>query len=603
MINQSTFIKHLTATPEPQEISFSYIGPLGANVEQWVINVATKPEAEQCAQLEKTLSELMLVQLAEEQLLKIMLPVFKAVQRLIAQIRNRYKYEAGALTLEHQTAVDQVKSLYYMSILVLNAVIDRLLAKRLPSSSAETASWVRLLPIARISPYSQNLAIAIYWSILCYQKLLLEFAVAYQRLTPVLWQQLNRLYLLAVNEGVVKTDLSRHPMANHSSTIHQLYTQVCLFSLLNLTTYRRQDITGIYRLLPKWARYLKITLLPESKTRLFINLHGDKGPEYLTPNTPINPYDDENTCLFIELQPLVAYLQSPLLDNKAIDSHERRLMQQTVATLQHQYLKPQRRASARKRVNHQATVITEFNRIHYHIAGKVSLGNLIQQKNLPEIYLPKYTTRPRRGTEDVMIRVKLLDQSLGGYRFRTLEVLNMLGEIPTEQTPEESPRPILTIPNDPSGSWLLDTSDSSDRLRATNEFSPPVLQVMSLFAIQNDLEKDHKKWEVGLVRWIEAADEQIEVGAQLLGRSVTACGIRLDNNDGRSQDFVAALLIAGNADLNIKSSLMMPRYHFKEGDRIVLRIHEKQTKLSLQANILSTDDIDQYEIAKLANRL
>jgi hypothetical protein len=601
MIDQSTFIEYLTATPEPQEITFSHIGPLGVNAEQWVINVATKPEAEQCAQLEKTLSELILVQIPEEQLLKIMLPVFKATERLIAQMRNSYKYEAGALTLEHQAAVERVKSLYYMSILVFNGLIERLLAKRLPPSSAEAVSWARLLPIARTSPNSNNLAVAIYWTILCYQKLLLEFAVAYQRLPPILWQQLNRLYLLAVNEDVVKVDISRHPIVNSSSTIHQLYTQVCLFNLLNLTTYRRQDITGIHRLLPKWASYLKITLLPESKTRLFINLQGDKGPEYLTPNTPINPYDDENTCLFIELPPLLAYLQNPRQGGKVIDSYEQRLMEQTVVTLEHQYLKPQRRATARKTVNHKATLITEFNRIHYHIAGKTSLGNLIQQKNLPEMYLPKYTTRPRRGTEDVMIRVKLLDQSLGGYRFRTTDVLNMLSEIPMEEAPAEAPRPMLTIPNDPSGSWLLDSLDTGNRVMATSEFAPPVLQVMSLFAIHNDLEKNSKKWEVGLVRWIEAADEQIEVGAQLLGRSVTACGIRLDNNDGRSQDFVAALLIAGNADLNTKSSLMMPRYHFKEGDRVVLRIQDKQTRLSLRTNILNTDDIDQYEIAKLAS--
>jgi len=604
MISQSTFIEYLTVTPEVQALTFSHIGPLGANVEQWVVSLAVKSESEQLAQIEKTLSELILMELSEPLRLKLMQPVFVAVERLIAQQHKHYKYETGVLSANHLAAVKQVKSLYYMCILVFNGVIERLRTERMAQSTKESTHWsrLRLLPATKAS--ANSLTLAIYWSILCYQKLLLEFAIAYQRLPSIFWQQLNRLYLLAVTEDITRVDVSRHPMARTATNIHQIYTQICLFSLPNLSAYRRQDITGIHRLLPKWTRYLKMALVPQSKTRLFVNLQGDKGPEYLTPHTTINPYDDQHTCLFIELVPLLEFLENPERFNvatKDLDVYEKRLIKKTLATLEQQYLKPQRRASPRIDVNYNAILLTEFNRIHYHIAGKQSLGNLINQKDISNRHLPKYTTRPKLGSEDIAIKAQLLDQSLTGYRFHTSHAVDKIIDESLVVAKEEPIRQPLSLANDPQ-SWLIASRAVADKPVPDMQASLPTLQVMSLFAIQNELEQDKKKWKLGIVRWIEAVEDELEVGAQLLGVSITACGVRLDSNDDRSQDFVAALLIAGSDSLNTKPTLMLPRYHFKEGDRVILRIHDKQTQLTLQKNVLNSDDVDQYEIARVASR-
>lgn len=598
MIAQSTFSEYLSAIPEQKPLTFTHIGRQGEHVKQWVVNLSMQTESDQCAQIEKTLSELILAQMDDRARLKLMQEVYLAIERLVAQLHNRYIYETGQLKSAHLESIRQVKSLYFMSILVFSGVIERRLKQRLPQSANKATPWKRLLPMAKAQP--NYLGIAIFWAMSYYQKLLFEFAVAYQKPPSFLWQQLNRLYLLAAKEDIADIDLSRQTLTRDSNTIHAIYSQACLHSLLNLLTYRRQDIIGLCRILPKWANHIEASLLPKTKTRVFVNLNSNEPPEYLTPYTSINPYDDKYTCLFIELSPLFDYLESRRLVQSKDEANvliEQRLIDKTLLTLKHQYQNRQRREAPRFNIDRKATLLTGFNRIHYHIAGKSSLGNLIRQKELLDIYLPKYSTRPKPGSVDVMIEVDLLDQSISGYRFRTRQTLNVLSK---HQQTEEDHSVILNLPSSPSTSWLSESVSFGDQTETPEQFAPPILQVMSLFAMRSETELSDPQWAIGIVRWIETAEDKLEAGGKLLGLSATACGVRLENNDGRSQDFVAALLIAGSESLKTRSSIIIPRYHFKESDRIILRIHDKQTTLCLQKSLLSTDDIEQYEVAKLS---
>lgn len=77
-----------------------------------------------------------------------------------------------------------------------------------------------------------------------------------------------------------------------------------------------------------------------------------------------------------------------------------------------------------------------------------------------------------------------------------------------------------------------------------------------------------------------------------------AGGVRLRKKDGRSQEFVHGLLVGGD-ELNQQTTLVMPRYHFKVGDFVVLRIDTKEIELRLERNLLTTDEIEQYQIVRL----
>lgn len=598
MIAQSTFTEYLTTPPKCQEITFSYIGSFGTDIKVWVNSLTTLTELEQCTQIETTLSELILAQLEDNQRLKLMKVMFVAIERLTAQMRKAYKYEIGQLKPIQLKQIEHVKSLYYMSILVFNGVIARLQETPAPQNAIEEASWRRLIPRTKVPP--NCLAIAVYWSMSCYQKLLFEFAIAYQKPPEVIWQQLNRLYLLTIKADIANVDVSRQILSKDANTVHLLYCQICLQGLMNLATFRRQDIVGIIRTLPQWAKHISATLFPKTKTRVFVNLGSDTGPEYLTPYTSINPYDDQYTCLFIELSSLLNYLESrdqsqPIEIEQGDALVERRLIDKTLSTLKYQFLNRQRRMAPRFRVKRTATLLIGFNRIHYHIAGKISFGNLIHQQELLDIYLPKNIAKPQAA--DTMIEVAILDQSVTGYRFRAEQTVKVLAN---DQAQEEEALPhVLKLTDGPNSDWLSEATNLGEQAIDTKRFAPPVLQVMSLFAMRSEDEGCDDWWELGIIRWIETAKGRMEAGGKLLGLTATACGIRLENNDGRSQDFVAAILIAGSESLKTKSSLIMARYHFMEGDQVVLRVENKQTQLILQRSMLKTDDIDQYEVAKV----
>ena len=61
--------------------------------------------------------------------------------------------------------------------------------------------------------------------------------------------------------------------------------------------------------MPEWAAHIDATLEPQTKTCVFIDLNNDSPPQYLTATTSINPYNDGQDCLFIELEPLAVYLK------------------------------------------------------------------------------------------------------------------------------------------------------------------------------------------------------------------------------------------------------------------------------------------------------
>lgn len=110
-------------------------------------------QVEQGAQLETTLSELMLIQLDERQRLQIMAQVFSAIERLSAQLHHRYLYHLGQLTAAQLEHTARLQSLYYLSILVYDVMIKRLLAtepnKPPPHSPPYSKQWQQLLTFGK----------------------------------------------------------------------------------------------------------------------------------------------------------------------------------------------------------------------------------------------------------------------------------------------------------------------------------------------------------------------------------------------------------------------------------------------------------------------
>ncbi|TXD98498.1 hypothetical protein ES754_06230 [Psychrobacter frigidicola] len=638
-MNLSTFQAYLVSKAPLPTPPRHYLNGEEKQLLKWAASLPMQSEEDQASQLEKILTELSVADINDELRLRLMSIVMTATDRLIAALRKHYIYEVGPLSDSHLDLMDQVKSLYYLNVLVFDAIVRReSLAlnyqqqQRAPSPSA----WKRLMTPTRVPSFT--LAVAIYQSLLTYQKLLCEKAICYQKPPLYMWSELNQLYHLACQYNLTQLELTPHVVTKQATSIHQLYCQVCLHSLLNVLAMRRASILLIQRLIPEWAVHINATLEPQTQTRVFINLRSDNPPEYLTALTPLNPYEEDQDCLFIELEPLATYLRQRQHELLAADKNltEYRLVTKILMAITHRYIARQTTTLSKYSPKKRATVITGFNDIHYRVAGNRSLMHMIAPQDLPVEYLPRYDTAPRKDAIPPVFEIEVQESTETMSHFRTLRLLTVQDIVAQQgvanagfnKTKKETN---INGPLIPSLTEIFEPITIEEAKQASDSVfdsflatAPPRLQIMSLFLLSNHRDsenqeaknkepenKEHKNkksnpqgndkehWSLGMVRWLTIDEEYIEVEGQILGHAPKACALRLDNRDSRSQSFIPALLLAAEDTLQTTSSLLVPSYHFKTDDKVIIRLNDQQQRLRLQRSLLNTEEFTQYEVIRL----
>lgn len=567
---------------------------------KWAALLPMQTEAQQTEQLEKVLTELRVAAIDDRQRLTLLNIVLEAANKLIAMLRQHYIYEANAFNDYQLGYVVQVKSLYYLMIMVYDGVIQReitfLKDKKLQASNGLLQRY-----LTNEKALSITLAIATYQTLLMYQKLLFEEALCYQKPVPYLWSNINQLYYMACQQQTVDIDLSSYITTHCADNIHQLYGQLCLHSLLNIRAMRRSTVLMVQRLLLEWSEHLVASIEPQTETKVFVNLHSDNPPTYLTAHSAINPYDAHHDCVFIELAPLVAYLKSrrDTLIEEGREGVESSLMNTVAMTLSYRYIQPPLTLPIRQSAKQQAHIITGFNDIHYHVSHEQSLSTLIAAKYLPEHQQPRYDTVPKKLSANTVSTNTALE-------IETFDGDNALSDFRTLRLLPDSVEPAISASS--AGENIPKAKYSSKKVKAIvsvaendalNSIAPPPLRTMSLFLLCRSENPASTDWSIGVVRWLNLDPEKPEIDWQVLGHQLIACGIRLQDRDSRSRHFVPAFVIGDDEQLQTPSSLIVPTSHFQVGDRVMMRINTKQKTLRLVRRLMMTDEFSQYEVAQL----
>ena len=580
MVNLSTFQQYLTTNaPLSQPLPRSFNSD-EQHLRKWAALLPLQTETQQIEQLEKVLTELRTANIDDRQRLTLFNIVLDAANQLIALLRQHYIYETQAFDAYQLDYVAQVKSLYYLMIMGYDGVIKRETAFLTDNESQPTTNlWQRYFTNDKSS--SITLAIATYQTLLMYQKLLFEEALCYQKPTASLWSNINQLYYMACQQRTVDIDVSTYITTYCADTIHQLYAQLCLHSLLNVRAMRRANILMVQRLLLEWGEHLIITVEPQTETKVFVNLNSDSAPTYLTAHCAINPYDAHHDCVFIELAPLVAHLKSrrDKLIEEGREGAEYCLLNTVAMTLSYRYIQPRLTLPIKQSAKQEAYVITRFNDIHYRVSNQQSLSSLIVAKVLPDYQQPRYDTLPKKHANDKGLAVETFvgrfnDGAVNNDDFCIFRTLRLL---PKPKEPEA-------------------TAEHNDVLTS---MAPPSLRIMSLFLLCRPHQSASPDWSIGVVRWREMDNEKPEIDWQVLGHQLIACGIRLHNRDNRSRHFVPALVVGGDEQLQTVCSLIVPTSHFQDGDKVMMRIDSKQKTLRLVQRLLMTEEFSQYEVVQL----
>lgn len=575
------------------------------HLRNWVALMPSQTEAQQTEQLEKVLMELRVADVDDQQRFTLITIVLEAADRLIAALRQYYIYEAGALSDAQLAHVAQVKSLYYLIVLTYDGVIRREIALLDQQKPPASSGWQRHFTGEKSSPV--RLAIAIYQTLLMYQKLLIEDALCYQKPPSYVWAAINRLYYLAHQRHAATLDLSSHVVTNRADTIHRLYCQICLHSLLNVRGMRRPNMLLVQRSLPEWAEPIVATIEPQTETRVFVNLHSDSPPTYLTAHSDINPYENQYDCLFIELAPVVAYLKArrQALMNEGSEGVECCLLDRMAMALTYRYIQPQLTVPTKYSPKQNATMVTGFNDIHYHASHAQGLISLIGTKELPDAQRPRYDTVPKKQTTNGLLSVETFDSKDALSHFRTLRLIinpEDISAVTEDKVVTPSTATITTmskVGSEASSMVAVMDSNTTNADIHPGDTAPPPLQMMSLFLLCRSETKTAADWSMGVVRWLNLDTRNPEVEWQVLGHKLISCGLRLEDRGSRSQHFVPAFMIAGDEQLQTTCSLVVPTSHFQTSDRVIMRLNNKQKSLRLLNPLLVTDEFSQYEVVQL----
>lgn len=585
MITLSMFREHLDSTEPLPPLSNRSVNGQERYLLKMLATLPTLTQEQQTEHLESLLTVLRESNMDEQQRLKLMATVIDASDRLIAAFRQHYIYDTGALSQDQMSYIAQMQSLHYLIIMVYDKVVRR--ETQLSEASLNQSSdkgWQRFFG-AETKPDS-TLAIAIYQSLLRYQKLLAEEALCYRKPSDYLWSKVNRLYYLAHQKKVADIDLSLHTVTNQTNSIHQLYCQICLHHLLNLRAMRRPNILLVQRLLPELAKHMVATMEPATETKVFVDLKSNNPPSYLTVNSHINPYEDRHDCLFIELTPIVEYFESR---KKAFieegSTAEYSLLNAISMTISYRYLQPPLTLPTKYTIKQQAKLITNFNDIHYHVGHSKTFANLIAIKHLREEDRPLYDTFDSERSRSSVINIEIFDDHDSSSAYRRLHLLPKAGK-PNENVVDES---ILNKEE------LIVEKNDSDLSRTT----PQPLHIMSLILVYGSENTEQPNWSIGVVRWLNVDTKNPEVEWQILGHKIVACGLRLEGSKTRSHHFVPAFILGKDEQLQTRGTLIVPPSYFQTDDRVVMRIGNKQTSLRLGRRLMMTDKFSQYEVAQL----
>ncbi len=584
MINDTLLTNYLTITTPVELYAVQLpMGNQGENLPNWQVHFNRLSYSEMYLEYQSVVNQLIHAQLDEKTRLALMNSVFKVTSPLFGSLKQTYHNATGFLDEEQQQALDMVLSAYYLAMMFYHSVWQRVAVQPIVEHKKGLAS---LLGRPSETLNDKIIQKCLHYMMSLLREALYEKYLGYRKDINVIWHYLNACYrLVAVNGWQNYQPSSSSLYAGKTlPKLHQIYSQCLLAHIINPYNCRRPDLIEIRAKSLLWSDQLIVT--PEQATRpfLFVNLLGDEPPQLQHVGLNFNPFAKDSDCVFLNVEPLMTRLAQLVAKEPASqDSAAKMAIRNAKIALNNikTTIEPPTQFED-KQTNCQAVV--GFQQIHYMLANRSSLNNLIQAQTLPERLRPRNVTNQQLNKSTTVL---------------------LVGTTPTARqlTHTFSYEPATVIHH-------------SQHKRSTEFHAISQLQVQSLIAIRQS-DDPTKQWQIGRITKIQqspmpSADNPklrrqaptinltIEAWVQLFGANVVPCGVRLQNDGSRPAYFMPALIIPKDQTFQReKTSLMMARFGYNVNDKLILRIDAKEVTICLTELLNLTDDVEEYAFARL----
>lgn len=517
--------------------------------------------------------------------------VSKAASVLLGKLRVSYQTQPGILDGDKQQCLDTVLSVHYLGIMFYHVVWQR------AAAATDSTEKKGLLALFQRKPQSltttQVIQHCLYGTMLLLRQALFEKYVGYRNNTRVIWQYLNACYRFAVSNGWqdITVPVNLHSVSEFGKdaaplTLQNIYFHCITVAITNPYACRRGDMLAIQHTSVEWIDQLIINKDLLEKPYLYIDLDSDQPPKVLTIDDTFNPFAVSSNCLFLMFSRLLKHLQQtinqaqPSTDSKinSTDSkiNNRARQAKRVYDNIQDTLQP---APAYTDSHATCDVVLGFNPIHYILANKTSLGNLIQAHELPE-YL-----KPKAQPSDPIKKLTTMD-------------------LQQENSQAMAISQVVCYDNQPMATPPSPNCDANDGLLKH-------LQVNSLIAIRKN--DGSAAWQIGYIKDIQqwmidtpsgqpANKTYVTVAAQvqLHYQNAIPCGVRIQNYGTRQPQFVGALLIpAAQANPQDSIKLLVTRFGYQVADKLVVRMGNKQINVRLTQLLDTNEDTQTYAFVRI----
>ena len=560
------------------------IGKNGEKLTNWQLRFNQLAPTEMYVQYHTLVTQLMQANMSESKRLKLFEHINKINERLLAGLHHIYKNQSGLLDEHQQQALDMVISVHYVGVMFYYSVWQRVANN---PQLAEKKGLGAMFGLGNATKSHDELVQqCLYGMMSLLRQALFEKQIGYRTDTQVIWHWLNACYhfMLANGWQNVAIHLPLFGQTGLSQgkplTLENIYHQ-CLFSeIINPYACRRPDMIMWQKFSNDGLKTLMVSQDLLEKPYLFINLKSNEPPKLHHADLAFNPFAKDSDCLFLGVSKLVPLLQKMITKGQNSDDMNDKIYERFAKIMLENLKKNLTQPESLTKTNAKCQTVIGFYHIHYMLANKASLGNLIQAHELPERLRPKSQNNTQLNKSTVVNVVE-----------KNHHQLHLMSHYAYTQT--------MNVQN-----------GATHRNAELNALS--YLQVGSMVGIRM-MDDANKTWLLGRIDNIaqtpikstkfesgEPVELSIDSHVKLFGKGMVPCGVRLYHSGTRPQHFVPALMIPKNAEFNReKTTIMIARLGYQVDEKLIMRIDNKEVNIRLTELLNMTDDVEEYAFVRV----
>lgn len=401
---------------------------------------------------------------------------------------------------------------------------------------------------------------------------------SYQLYAPIsgqLWIELHSLYCLAEMLRLLEVPVE-DPLSGHQQvrTIEQAYLRILLLACARPNQLRQDEVLSTYYALESLCSDVRLLDFDARRQdNLFaVMLDSNLPPMYKSrlPASMGHELRELNTSALAKKleEQAQAKIQNP---ESSISRNARDLSSALTEHLIHTWNILAQRSFERRSVTGALEVTVGLSNIHFYTAGRVPFHIFLNHTNNvgggpsndKEALFQKRGIKLKPDAAGPLAddpwgdAFDVSGNALAGAHLPTINIERNIRQL--QQQEYRGKHPIYKVP-------MLDTSPGGYCLEWENEI-PVQVKAGELLGLR---EEGRQKWNIGVVRWVQQAQDSTQLGIQILAPHAVAVAVAILHKTGEYAEYLRALALPSLKAINQPATLITNAISFREYNKVRL---------------------------------